>query len=346
MSDEITQKDIDNFITSRPHVFILGAGASRAALPDGDANGLQSPVMAGFLKEANLENIISGIPLKTRSNNLEDIYSEIHASKKYPDVLKKLEQGISTYFRQFVLPFQPTIYDYLLLSLRSKDYIFTFNWDDLLVQACYRASGITRNLPKIYFLHGNVSMAFCDHCEQLYHYSDKACPQCGHTLRPQSLLYPVKQKDYEKDKSIANAWHDFLIVLKNCSLLTIFGYGAPPSDSAAIEKMKIAFSSTFRRFDSVEIIDIKDENTLMNEWNDFLRPTNYHVEFPSDFFHSIVARFPRRSVEGYHLTNFSGFWGDSDLKLKQFSSRWELADWLQPLLDNEEKGDFSVITNR
>ncbi len=40
MSREITNEDIHNFIKQRPHVFILGAGASKAALPNGDGNGI------------------------------------------------------------------------------------------------------------------------------------------------------------------------------------------------------------------------------------------------------------------------------------------------------------------
>jgi len=38
------QKDPD------PHVFILGAGASVAACPDGDRNGRRLPVMANFVE--------------------------------------------------------------------------------------------------------------------------------------------------------------------------------------------------------------------------------------------------------------------------------------------------------
>lgn len=339
----ITQKDIDNFIINRPHVFILGAGASKAALPNGDLNGLNCPVMDGFLKVSSLEHIISGIPLKTNSGNLEDIYSELHDSGKYPNVLKQLENGILDYFKQFVIPDTPTIYDYLILSLRKKDAIFTFNWDDLIVQAYLRSLNITKDLPKLYFLHGNIAMGYCDKCNRLEHYADKVCSACGHKLRKQPLLYPIKNKDYKADISIANAWDAFFSVLQNCSVLTIFGYGAPASDTAAIEMMNKAFSSTFRRFDWIEIIDIKDEATLINNWADFLSTTNYHVDCYKDFFDSLVAKFPRRSIEGFHAIKFRNWFGDSGLKLKRFDSRWGLADWLQPLLDNEHRGDYSII---
>ncbi|MHA1748548.1 MAG: hypothetical protein ACTSXN_02865 [Promethearchaeota archaeon] len=41
----------------------------------------------------------------------------------------------------------PTIYDYLILSLRKKDVIATFNWDPLLVQAAWKNRNF--DLPNI-----------------------------------------------------------------------------------------------------------------------------------------------------------------------------------------------------
>jgi len=51
MGESITDDDIKKFSKSTPHVFILGAGASKAALPHGDRNGVECPVMDGFLKK-------------------------------------------------------------------------------------------------------------------------------------------------------------------------------------------------------------------------------------------------------------------------------------------------------
>ena len=39
----------------RSHTVILGAGATIAAIPDGDKNGKSSSVMNGLLKKLNLE---------------------------------------------------------------------------------------------------------------------------------------------------------------------------------------------------------------------------------------------------------------------------------------------------
>ena len=59
----------------RSHTVILGAGATIAAIPDGDKNGKSSSVMNGLLKKLNLEEILAGVELQTKSENLEDIYS-------------------------------------------------------------------------------------------------------------------------------------------------------------------------------------------------------------------------------------------------------------------------------
>lgn len=344
MTKQKTDEDIHNFVKNRPHVFILGAGASKAALPQGDRYGVECPVMDGFLHKTGLDDILINTPFYSAPDNLESIYSALYDSGQHFEERIALEKGIHSYFESLVIPYTPTVYDYLLLSLRDKDYIFSFNWDDILIQAYFRVRNITRNLPKIYFLHGDVSMGYCRDCSGVTHIADKVCPKCGRELVPQPLLYPIKHKNYQSNKSIADAWYDFLLIIKNCSILTIFGYGAPPSDAAAIDLMREAFSSTFRRFDSVEIIDIKPEAQLLDNWDPFLRETNYHVDCYTSIFDSIVARFPRRSVEGYCRTKLDVWFGDSSLKLSECKSIWEIGDLLQPLIDNEAKGDFSLFT--
>ena len=253
MNSEITQNGINNFILSRPHVFLLGAGASRAALPNGDRNGVECPVMDGFIRKTGLQHILEGTPYENLEDNLEIIYSKLHDSGLYQDKLTDLEIGIRKYFEQLTIPYTPTVYDYLLLSLRDKDFIFSFNWDDLIIQAYLRVRNITKNLPKIYFLHGNIAMGYCDSCVGLTHIANQVCRKCGTPLKQQPLLYPIKNKNYQFNSSISNAWHDFLLIIKECSIFTIFGYGAPPSDAVAIEMMNKAFSSSFRRFDTVKL---------------------------------------------------------------------------------------------
>ena len=63
----------------RRHTVILGAGATIAAIPNGDKNGKKSSVMNGLIEKLQLQNILDGVKLKTNSDNLEDIYSELYS---------------------------------------------------------------------------------------------------------------------------------------------------------------------------------------------------------------------------------------------------------------------------
>lgn len=93
----------------RAHTVILGAGATMAAIPNGDKYGHQSSVMNGLIKKLNLESLLEGIDLRTSSNNLEDIYSELHSRPECNEVLEALEQRLYSYFSSLQLPDEPTI---------------------------------------------------------------------------------------------------------------------------------------------------------------------------------------------------------------------------------------------
>lgn len=148
---DISIEEYEYCMKNRPHVVILGAGASCTAIPNGDKNGKRISAMNGFIDKLGLTDIISKVKINTASNNLEDIYMELdERSKTEPDcnnVKIELEKVIWDYMSSFVLPDEPTIYDYLVMSLTSKDLIATFNWDPFLVQAIGRAPKYTNNIP-------------------------------------------------------------------------------------------------------------------------------------------------------------------------------------------------------
>ena len=48
----------------RRHTVILGAGATIAAIPNGDKNGKKSSVMNGLIEKLQLQNILDGVKLK------------------------------------------------------------------------------------------------------------------------------------------------------------------------------------------------------------------------------------------------------------------------------------------
>jgi ribosomal protein L40E len=340
---EYSDEDIRKKLLSRPHVVILGAGATMACIPNGDKYGRMCSVMDGFIEKMGLKPILDNISLRTTSKNLESIYSELDSRPECADVKEKLEQCIINQLSMLELPDCPTIYDYLLLSLREKDYIFSFNWDALLIKAYNRVWNITHNLPHLAFLHGNVGVGMCMECgsvESLQHYH---CRKCGSLLERPKILFPVKKKDYHSDLYIKEVWEAFLEVLGEATILTIFGYGAPSTDVSAVKAMEKAFSAKFRRLDQIEIIDIKDENELRNTWNGFIEPTNFHCNVHSTLFEGFIGEFPRRSIEGYVLRNYKFWFGRSQLSLKPCQTFDELRDLMLPLIEAEREGNNEVF---
>lgn len=127
-------------LKQRPHLVILGAGATIATIPAGDKYGRKSSVMDNFISELQLNDLFKNIQLKTNSKNLENIYSELYERNDCQNIRLALEERIFNHFDLLCLPDQPTIYDLLIISLRKKDAIATFNWDPLLLQAYNRLS--------------------------------------------------------------------------------------------------------------------------------------------------------------------------------------------------------------
>ena len=62
----------------RAHTVILGAGATMAAIPNGDKNGKKSSVMNGMISKLGLDDLLADVKLDTKSENIEDIYSELY----------------------------------------------------------------------------------------------------------------------------------------------------------------------------------------------------------------------------------------------------------------------------
>ena len=186
-----------------PHVAILGAGASVAACPAGDANGRRLPVMSNLIETVGLETILSNARIKCDGgDNFEVIYSLVANDPKLHSVREELEHRVFEYFAGVQIPDRVTAYDKLLLSLRRKDLVATFNWDPLLVQA-YRRNMQLRELPQLAFLHGNVGIGVCrQHRETGY--AGEKCSQCGAAYAQAPLLYPVANKRYRDEPFISN----------------------------------------------------------------------------------------------------------------------------------------------
>lgn len=328
---------------NRPHVVILGAGASVATIPNGDANGKKISVMDDFFQKTNTEYLLDGIKLKTKSKNLEDIFCEIYERPELSETCHKLEKAIYDYFSEFQLPSEPTIYDFLILSLRKKDLIATFNWDPLLQQAYQRCERITRDLPKIVFLHGNVAIALCIE-DKVYGSIGHYCPICRQKLAPLKLLYPIKNKDYNADILIKDEWNIIEKALSVAFIITVFGYGAPPSDVEAIKLLKKAWGDPENRaFEQTEIIDIKSENELADTWSPFIH--SHHYEVHSSFFDSTIASFPRRTCECLYDQNLDAQFIDNEKGFKAGMSWNDIEHYLKPILEDEYKNKGKDLTD-
>ncbi|MGJ0909414.1 hypothetical protein [Clostridium botulinum] len=74
----MNKHEYERKMKARPHLVLLGAGASIAAIPNGDKHGRKTSVMNGFIDKIGMRELINDVELETDSDNLEDIYSEIY----------------------------------------------------------------------------------------------------------------------------------------------------------------------------------------------------------------------------------------------------------------------------
>lgn len=307
-----------------PHVVIIGAGASLAAFPNGDAKGNIIPLMNNLITVVGLERdlIRYGIdPLSV--NNFESFYSHLVKDHQNDNLVNDINLKIYEYFSNLQICEEPTIYDYLILSLTNKDIIATFNWDPFLLQA-YQRNISVGNLPELSFLHGNVLQGVCEE-DKIEGYKDSICNKCGKTLLPSKLLFPVEEKDYTSGP-LKSAWVKLSSKLENAYMLTIFGYSAPKSDVAAISIMKKAWNLNKNiKFSSSIVIDIKDKDILQETWKEFLSNENFGVS--KSIKDSWLWSFPRTSCEALFDANFQQN-PRHENPFKEFKSLEDLQDFV------------------
>lgn len=335
----------------RPHLVILGAGASKDSMPNGDAEGRPLPVMNEFISTLGLTDYIGRIEGVPKTDNIENVYSWLANQEQFAEERFVVENEIREYFSNITLPNTLTKYDLLVLSLRQKDCIATFNWDGLLVQAYQRMQKITSDLPQMVFLHGNVEVGYCPKCNT-YGYWFAKCHKCGEQLREVPLLYPVKKKNYQKDEFISEQWKILDDYISKAALITIYGYSAPKTDIEAINIIKKAFArlGTPRYFDIVEIIEHPkfDTKNISEAWLDLSEMARDHLELRRSVFDSYMFKNPRRSLEFLHKNRIaSSWWGESTIKFTpddiEKDNTFALETKVIPLLENEYSGNYDVI---
>lgn len=323
------------------HVVILGAGSSIASTTrNAELGGKQLPSMDNFIDVVGLQDIIATIPEKLRARNFEALYGQLHKDNPESKEIREIEKRVRNYFGNMKLPNEPTIYDYLVLSLRGKDLIATFNWDPFLFQAWLRNRKFTTDLPRLSFLHGNVAIGYCKEDKRCGP-SDSYSKVTKNYYAPTKLLYPVEQKNYNDDEFIAIEWSRLKAWMsKNSSTVraTVFGYGAPVSDVEAVSILNDSWgTSDERNMEQFEIIDITNEDELRSRWDGFIHSHHYNVT--DNYFESSLAYNPRRTSESYFcqflFIDENEAFRDSNPVPQDFKTLNELWDWHKPLIDAE-----------
>lgn len=325
-----------------PHVVLLGAGASLAAFPRGDKLGRSLPLLGNVVEVCGLAPILDSFGISYCGENFEALYSRLITDPAHADCVAALETTIFSYFKRLELPDEPTLYDHLVLSLRAKDVIVTFNWDPFLWQALARVDKQAPT-PIPIFLHGNVALGYCrNHRPVTLGWRTNKCGRCQQPLENSTLLYPVAQKDYQSDPFLVDAWSEVQRYLKHTFVFTIFGYSAPDTDIEAKTLLQGGWGNANDRFaDKIEIIDIKPVDELKRTWRSFIHTEHFHV--CHSFYDSVIARFPRRSCEAMWdalMTNRP----HEERPLPRTAGWPELLAWFQPLLAQEQQSAKSAPT--
>lgn len=330
------------------HVVILGAGASIAStFRNEELNRKRLPSMDNFIEVVGLGDLLEHIPTDLLDKNFEKLYGNLHKDNPQSEIILEIERRIQEYFIDMKLPDIPTIYDYMVLSLRDRDLIATFNWDPFLYQAWRRNRVFTKNLPCLSFLHGNVAIG--------YSAEDKCCGPVGYQMQedggvfePTKLLYPVEQKNYTNDEFINTEWDRIKYWLSKDSgtvRTSIFGYGAPVSDVEAVSLLNGAWGTPDERaMEQFEVIDITPEDVLRDRWDSFIH--THHYDITDNYFGSSLAHNPRRTSESYFshyqpMTPSEAFRKSNPVP-QDFNTLDELWEWHRPLIEAEERKKSNI----
>lgn len=325
--------DFRNGVCKNPHLVILGAGASIAAFLTGDKNGRKLPIMRTIAMDLGLISILSP-KYDDLLDDFELLYSTIYKDPTEEKLRKCIDDAVHQYFLDMEIADTPNLYDYLILSLREKDVIATFNWDPLLLQTYRRHAQFKEHLPQLLFLHGNVAVGICKKCKIQGNYSNQICHRCNRRWEKMPLLYPVGEKNYSVNPSIRDEWSQLKQVLKYAYYITVFGYSAPATDIDARQLMLSALQSNRSRpFSEMDIIDIGAEDLVRENWDDFLY--SHHYDIMDNFKDSRLWWHPRRSCEALASGTLMNNPMD-DNPFPDFQTVEQMQEWIVALI-NEEK---------
>lgn len=334
------EEGIDTVYEGPSHVVILGAGASIAStIHNPEPTGKKLPSMDNLIEVVGLVDILNSTGSDCNAGNFEEIYSCLYTKDPNSKTIREIDQRVFNYFSDLCLPATPTIYDYLLLALRPKDLIATFNWDSFLFQAFSRTRRFTDALPRLSFLHGNVAVGYSAKDQRAGPVGMRSKATGDEFVRT-PLLYPVTHKNYNQSEFIAHEWKRIMAWLEKARRFTIFGYGAPMTDVEAVDLMSSAWGDPRQRnMEQIEIIDVQPQEILADRWKRFIH--THHYECFSSYFQSSLSLFPRRTGERFMhqflpVTPREAFQESNPIP-QHFDSLKDLWEWHKPLLDAENR---------
>lgn len=314
-----------------PHVVIVGAGASIAACKT-DKNGKKVPLLK------NIHNILGFTDeLKKydfsdeQMEDFEKLFSDINGKAEYRELQEKMEYDVCDYFSKLQIPEEPTLYDYLILSLTEKDAIISFNWDPFLMQA-YRRNISVGNLPELIFPHGNAGVGVCYDCK-IKGYANCLCSRCLKKLGQMPLLYPIGDKDYNSNEIIINEWYRAKEVLSKAAGITVYGYGAPVTDVEAVELMKSANRiSKTKDIAPFTIINLaENEEEQRKKWAEFY--DGDMVLYCNRFEETLLWKNPRVSLETLFDAILQQKPRSEEKSFEKFSTLKELQDFVKTITE-------------
>jgi hypothetical protein len=293
--------------------------------------------MADLIDVLELRSEIEHAGYEGANLNFEAFYDDLVSGGEHSELSALIESRVYQYFSTLRLPEKPTIYDYLVLSLRKKDLIATFNWDPFLLQAYMRNETVSAaHRPRIAFLHGSVMIGVCSSC-RVSGIHNRRCGRCGKILEASKLLYPVKHKDYDSDPFVKGEWDCLRYYLGTAYMLTVYGYSAPETDAAARSLMLGVWNrNDTLELAEVEVVDVKPRNEIEKIWSEFFY--SHHYATTADIFQSYLFTHPRRSCDAFSAaTLMCAPWYDN--KYPRFSTLAELQRWVALLVAEEERNE-------
>ena len=293
--------------------------------------------MRNLVDVVGLRGLLAANGVRNGYEDFEALYDGLVTDQSKPELLRSLEQELHAYFAGMRIPEETTLYDLLLLSLREKDLIATFNWDPFLAQAFRRNRSIQR-LPRILFLHGNVEVGACRE-HRRSGFIEQRCSVCGNPMGPSRLLFPVKHKDYTTDPFIRSEWEQLQWHLEHAYLVTIFGYSAPVTDveARALLRKKWTENPTCE-LAQIHIVDIRARKEVEASWSDFFVRQHYGIF--TNVMQTTSFHHPRRSCEAFAMATLQQDpWKENNFPKTRTLN--EIHAWLQPLLQEEAKETFT-----